>query len=114
MKHHDSNSNHVGPTGTPHFSAISRGTPVNKRHVSYDYWSYEIKSIYDHHLENVLHGGIMRLLKGATADIMKYLGPLAMITDVLLKLDFVYGTVSSFDVLINPFIKFNMLGVPVL
>ena len=47
----------------------------------------------------------MRSLKGAAADMAQYMGPTAGVSNILEKLSVIFGTVTSFDVLIQNFIK---------
>ena len=47
----------------------------------------------------------MRFLKGAAADMPQYMGPTASVSDILEKLSIIFGTVASFDVLMQNFIK---------
>ena len=45
----------------------------------------------------------MRSLKGAAADMAWYMGPTASVTNSLDKLAVIFGTVASFDVLMQNF-----------
>ena len=47
----------------------------------------------------------MRSLKGAVADMARYMGPTASVSDILDKLSVIFGTVASFDVLMQNFYK---------
>ena len=47
----------------------------------------------------------MRSLKGAAADMAWYMGPIASVSDILDKLTVIFGTVASFDVLMQNFYK---------
>ena len=47
----------------------------------------------------------MRSLKGAVADMAQYMGPTAGVSDILDKLIVIFGTVASFDVLMQNFYK---------
>ena len=47
----------------------------------------------------------MRSLKGAVADMAWYMGPTAGVSDILDKLTVIFGTVASFDVLMQNFYK---------
>ena len=49
----------------------------------------------------------MRSLKGAVTDMAQYMGPIAGISDILEKLLVIFGTVASFDVLMQNFIKLH-------
>ena len=45
----------------------------------------------------------MRSLKGAAADMARYMGPTASVSIILQKLTVIFGTVASFDVLMQNF-----------
>ena len=47
----------------------------------------------------------MRSLKGAAADMAWYMGPTASVSNILDKLLVIFGTVASFDVLMQTFYK---------
>ena len=47
----------------------------------------------------------MRSLKGAVADMARYMGPTAGVSDILQKLMVIFGTVASFNVLMQNFYK---------
>ena len=47
----------------------------------------------------------MRCLKGAAADISRYMGPTASVSDILQKLMVIFRTVTSFNVLMQNFYK---------
>ena len=49
--------------------------------------------------------GKVRSLKGAVADMASYMGPTASISEILQKLTVIFGTVASFDVLMQKFYK---------
>ena len=46
-------------------------------------------------------GEIMRSLKGAAADMARYMGPTAGVSEILEKLSVIFGMVTSFDVLMQ-------------
>ena len=47
----------------------------------------------------------MRSLKEAVADMAQYMGPTAGVSDILEKLLVIFGTMASFDVLMQNFYK---------
>ena len=47
----------------------------------------------------------MRSLKGAVADMAQYMGPTTGVSNILDKLLVTFGTVASFDVLMQKFYK---------
>ena len=52
----------------------------------------------------------MRSLKGAAADMAHYMGPTASVSKIFEKLSVIFGTVMSFDMLMQNFYKI-MQGV---
>ena len=59
----------------------------------------------DHYTESVIWESIIRSLKGAVADMARYMGPTASVSDILQKLMIVFGMVASFNVLMQNFYK---------
>ena len=45
----------------------------------------------------------MRSLKGAVADMARYMGPTTGVSEILEKLSVIFGTVTSFNVLMQNF-----------
>ena len=76
-----------------------------KTEVSYEQWSHEVQCIKDHYPESVVRESIMRSLKGAAADMAHYMGPTASVSEILEKLSVIFGTVASFDTLMQNFYK---------
>ena len=66
-----------------------------------------MQCVKDHYPESVVHESIMRSLKGAAADMACYMGPTAGVSDILEKLSVIFGTVASFDVLMQNFYKIS-------
>ena len=58
-----------------------------------------------HYPESVVWESIVRSLKGAAADMARYMGPTASVSDILQKLMVIFRTVASFDVLMQNFYK---------
>ena len=52
----------------------------------------------------------MRSLKGAAADMAHYMGPTAGVSEILEKLLVIFGTVASFNVLMQNFYKITQGG----
>ena len=52
----------------------------------------------------------MRSLKGAAADMAWYMGLTASVSDILEKLSVIFGTVASFDMLMQNFYKITQGG----
>ena len=49
----------------------------------------------------------MQSLKGAVADMACYMGPTAGVSDIFEKLSVIFGTVASFNVLMQNFYKIS-------
>ena len=47
----------------------------------------------------------MQSLKGAAVDMARYMGPTSSVAHILQKLMVIFGTVASFDVLMQNFTK---------
>ena len=88
---------------TPKISTFSGNVAPGKTKVSYEQWSHEVQCIKDHYPESVVRESIMQSLKGAAADMAHYMGPTAGVSDILEKLSIIFGTVASFDVLMQNF-----------
>ena len=91
--------------GTPKISTFSGDMAPGKTEVSYEQWSHEVQCVKDHYPESVVHESIMQSLKGAAADMARYMGPTASVSNILEKLSVIFGTVASFDVLMQNFYK---------
>ena len=76
-----------------------------KIEVSFEQWYHEVQCIKDHYLESVVWESIVRLLKGAAAHMAQCMGPTTSMAHILQILTIIFGTVVSFDVLIQNFYK---------
>ena len=76
-----------------------------KTEVSFKQWYHEVQCIKDHYLESVVRESIVCSLKGAAADIARYIGPTTSIAHILQKLTVIFGTVVSLDILMQDFYK---------
>ena len=92
---------------TPKISTFSGNVAPGKTEVSYKQWSHEVQCIKDHYPESVVRESIMQSLKGAVADMAHYMGPTAGVSKILEKLLVIFGTVTSFDVLMQNFYKIS-------
>ena len=95
---------------TPKISTFSGDMALGKTEVSYKQWSHKVQCIKDHYPESVVRESIMRSLKGAVADMAHYMGPTASVSKILEKLLVIFGTVASFDVLMQNFYKIMQEG----
>ena len=93
--------------GTPKISTFSGNVAPGKTEVSYEQWSHEVQCIKDHYPESVVRESIMQSLKGAVADIAHYMGPTTGVSNILEKLSVIFGTVASFDVLMQNVYKIS-------
>ena len=91
--------------GTPKINTFSGNVALGKTEVSYEQWSHEVQCIKDHYPELVVQESIMRSLKGAAADMAWYMGPTASVSEILEKHSAIFGTVASFNVLMQIFYK---------
>ena len=76
-----------------------------KAEVSFKQWYHKVQCMKDLYLESVVWESIVRSLKGAAADMGRYMGPTASVSNILQKLTVIFGTVMSFDVLLQNFYK---------
>ena len=93
---------HLGALRINTFS--SKAMP-GKTEVSFEQWYHEVQCVKDHYPESVAWESIVRSLKGATADMAWCMGPTASVSTILQKLMVIFGTVASFDVLMQIFYK---------
>ena len=59
----------------------------------------------DHYLELVVWESIVRSLNGAVADMARYMGPTASVSNILQKLTVNFGMVTLFDILMQNLYK---------
>ena len=76
-----------------------------KMEVSFKQWYHEVQCVKDHYQESVVRESIVELVKGAVADMARYMGPTSSIAYILKKLTVIFGTVVSFDVLMQNIYK---------
>ena len=51
--------------------------------VSFEQWYHEVQCVKDHYPESVVWEGIVQSLKGAAADMARYMGPTASMAHIL-------------------------------
>ena len=95
---------------TPKISTFSGNVAPGKTEVFYKQWGHKVQCTKDHYPESVVRESIMRSLKGAVADMACYMGPTAGVSEILEKLSVIFGTVASFDVLMQNFYKIMQWG----
>ena len=91
--------------GTPKISTFSGEVAPGKTEVSYEQWSHKVQCIKDHYPESVVRESIMRSLDGAATDMAHYMGPTASVSEILEELLVFFGTVESFNMLMQNFYK---------
>ena len=69
--------------------------------VSFKQWYHEVQCVKDHYQESVVWESIMQSLKGAAADMSRYMGPTTSMAHILQKLTVIFGTVALFDILMQ-------------
>ena len=60
--------------------------------------------------ESVVWESIVRSLKGAAADMARYMAPTASVSDILQKFMVIFGTVASFDKLMQNLYKVTQVN----
>ena len=78
---------------------------LGKTKVSLEQWYHEVQCIKDHYTESVVQESIVRSLKGAAADMAQYMAPTTGVAHILQKLAVIFGTVASFNILMQNFYK---------
>ena len=73
--------------------------------MSFEQWYHEVQYVKDHYLVLVVWESIVQPVKGAVADMARYMGPTAGLAHILQKLMVIFGIVASFDVLMENFYK---------
>ena len=91
--------------GTPQINTFSSKAMLEKTEVSLEQWYQEVQCVKDHYPKSVVWESIVRSLKGAAADMARYLDPTASVSHILQKLTVIFGTVASFDILMQNFYK---------
>ena len=76
-----------------------------KMEMSFKQWYHKVQCIKDHYLESVVRESIICSLKVAAADMARYMGPITSIAHILQILTVIFGTVASFDILLQSYYK---------
>ena len=71
--------------------------------VSFKQWYHEVQCVKD--LYSVVRESIVHSLKGPAADMARYMSPTTSVAHILQKLTVIFGTVVSFDMLMQEFYK---------
>ena len=91
--------------GTPRINTFSGKAMPGKTEVLFKQQNHEVQSVKDHYLESLIQESIVISLKGAAADMARYMGPTTNVSNILQKLIVIFGKVASFDVLMQYFYK---------
>ena len=91
--------------GTLRINTFSGEATLGKTEVSFEQWYPEVQCVEDHYLESVVWKSLVRLLNGAVADMAQYMVPTTSMVHILQKLTVIFGTVTTFDVLMQNFYK---------
>ena len=75
---------------------------------------FEVHSLWSCFQEGVLQEGIIQSLKGDAADMVWFLSPTSSVKAILDKLDSLYGSVSTFDVMMQGFYRESQGSVSLL
>ena len=73
--------------------------------VSFKQQYHKVQCVKDHYQESVVRESIIQSLRGAVMDMAKQMGPTTSVAHILQKLTVIFGTVASFDVLMQNFYK---------
>ena len=90
---------------TPRINTFSGEATPGKTEVSFEEWYHWIPCIKDHYPEAVVWEHIIKSLKGAVADMARYMEPTTSTGHILCKLLVIFGMVASFDILMQNFYK---------
>ena len=89
--------------GTPRINTFSKDATPGKTELSFEQWYHEVQCIKDHYPEAAVQESITCLPKGAVVDMARYIGPTTSTGHILQKLSIIFGTLTSFDVLMQNF-----------
>ena len=76
-----------------------------KMEVSFEQWYHELQCVKDHYPESLVCMSVVWSLKGVAADMARYMGPTSSVVHILQKLMVIFGTVASFNALMQNFYK---------
>ena len=91
--------------GTPRINTFSCNAMPGKTELSFEQWYHKVQCVKDHYPESVVQKSIVQSLKGAAADMARYMGPTASVTEILQRLTAIFSTVASFGVFMQNFYK---------
>ena len=88
-------------SGQPPWISTFNGDHPGKNDVTYEQWRYEIDTIQPNYSVVIVRDCIKRSVKGSALEVLRVLGPLATVAQILKKLDLVFGTVVEADDLLQ-------------
>ena len=90
---------------TPCINTFSGSVMPGKMEVSFKQWYHTIECVKDCYPESVVRESIIHSLKGVAADMARYIGPTTSMAHILQQLTIIFGTLASFDMLMQNFHK---------
>ena len=80
---------------------------MQKEEVLFNQWVFEVSSALTQHPKPALWKSIIHSLHGAAADLVHYVDPNAPVSQMVNKLELMYGMVASFDILLYNFTGYS-------
>ena len=71
--------------------------------MSFEQWYNDVQCLKDHYSEAVVKENVIQSLKGAAADMARYMGPTTSIAHILHKLLVIFSMVTYFNILMQNF-----------
>ena len=90
---------------TPWANTFNGKAMPGKMEVSFKQWYHEVQCVKDHYLESLVWESFICSIKGPVGDVARYMGPSTGMAHILQKLTIIFGTVASFDMLMQNFIR---------
>ena len=91
--------------GTSWINTFSGEAMPGKMEVLFKQWYHEVQCIKDHYPESVIRESIVHSFKWAVVDMTRYMGPTTSRAHILQTLTVIFGTLASFDILMQNFYK---------
>ena len=88
-------------TWYPSYQHFQQQSHAGKDEVSFKQWYHEVQCMKDHYPESVVQESIVQSLKGAVAEMVRYMGPTTSVAHNLQKLMVIFGSVALFDILMQ-------------
>ena len=68
---------------TPQINTFSGDATPAKMEMSFEQWYHDVRCVKDHYPESMVQESIVCSLKGAAADMARYIGPTASVAHIL-------------------------------